>query len=217
MSNTLSSGLPSGARSLRREPPPIQRRYRSKRVRLGSPACIQQEGFCAPCGGVEAKTHNIAAVGGNGARCIKTRPATQQAGISGVQVFHSTGGRPAKGAECPSGVASLSDHHRAVGGDAISIAAIAAQRAQPSQRRFHGGGAEAPPPPQPDNIPTTDMPHNTAITPTTVGTAFGVLKALCLPCITNASFESEFWKRPAVRPLHREGQMVASAMATAPP
>jgi hypothetical protein len=139
MSNTLSSGLPSGARSLRREPPPIQRRYRSKRVRLGSPACIQQEGFCAPCGGVEAKTHNIAAVGGNGARCIKTRPATQQAGISGVQVFHSTGGRPAKGAECPSGVASLSDHHRAVGGDAISIAAIAAQRAQPSQRRFHGG------------------------------------------------------------------------------
>jgi hypothetical protein len=101
MSNTLSSGLPSGARSLRREPPPIQRRYRSKRVRLGSPACIQQEGFCAPCGGVEAKTHNIAAVGGNGARCIKTRPATQQAGISGVQVFHSTGGRPAKGAECP--------------------------------------------------------------------------------------------------------------------
>jgi hypothetical protein len=80
-----------------------------------------------------------------------------------------------------------------------------------------GGGAEAPPPPQPDNIPTTDMPHNTAITPTTVGTAFGVLKVLCLPCITNASFVPEFWKRPAVRPLHREGQMVVPAMTTTPP
>jgi len=73
-------------------------------------ARIQQVAFSAPRGGVVARPHNIAPIGGDDERPLKPRAGCEQAGISDVQVFHPASSRPAKGTPV-----SDADHYAPVG------------------------------------------------------------------------------------------------------